>query len=163
MEPLVIRKLADQTVERVKVFDPLTGQTVLLDPEDAASLIEDLRPLMDRFTPLPRPFLGISLENDEPPKETQLSTRLVVRGKAEGWITVSGEDHVFRSSGPEDDPWGSPPHVFVHYDTITIQTVDGDLVYKVIEQPDKWPESEGEDEAGFGGEVKWFYVVELEE
>lgn len=163
MGALVIRKLADQTAERVKMFHPVTGEALLMEPEGAEALMGDLAGLLNQFQATPRPFLGIEIEGD-PPTETQFSTNFVAQGRQEGWIEVVGEERVFRSSGPPENPWGTPPHVFLHYEKIIIKTVNGDLVYKVTEQPDKWPETKSEeDEAGFGGDVKWIYTVELEE
>lgn len=161
-ETLIIRKLADQDAEREKVFHPITGQPILFEPDEAtAALIATLRETVEGIEVSPRPFEGVRVEGD-PPQKTTMGERLVACGRAEGWIDVEGETIVYRTSGPPENPYGPPPHQFLHFDTIIIKTVDGDLRYKVLENPDKWPDTK-DGEAGFGGEVRWFYEVELEE
>jgi hypothetical protein len=157
---LAIRKLADQDADRVKLFDPFTGQSLLYEPADAEVLSSQLREALSGFETSPRPLLGITVEG-ETPQETKLGERFIANGRAEGWIEVEGEEIVHRSSGPPENPWGTPAHTFVHLDTIILKTVDGDVRYTVTENPDKWPE-EKDGEAGFGGEVRWYYEVELE-
>lgn len=161
VESLTLRKLADQTAERQKLFDPFTGQSILVTPENYEEVVTGLLEAMSAVVPTPRPFLGIQIEGKAPPKRTRLSTSFVANAKAEGWIEVEDEDLVVRSSGPPEDPFGPRPHAFLHYSAITIKTVDGDLRYKVVENPDKWPD-EKEGNAGFGGEVRHFYLLELE-
>lgn len=160
MANLSIRKLADPDAERTKLFDPLTGEAILLEPADAEVLAEQLRPILESVTPSPRPFLGIKVEG-EAPRRAKLPVSFVTRGVAEGWIETEGGEVVHRSSGPPEDPWGPPAHSFMHYDSITLKTVDGDVRYRVVENPDKWPE-EKVDGAGFGGEVRHFYEVALD-
>lgn len=158
----IFRKLADQSVERIKIFDPFTGEPVLMEPVEAEELIREIRPVWLKAKSSPRPLVGMKIEG-EMPDTLVLSTSFIAKGKSEGWIEVEGGTRVHRSSGPKSDPWGNPPHTFIHYDRITIKTVDGDFSFKVVEQPDKWPEEKGEDDdSGHGGEVKWFYSLELE-
>lgn len=160
MPGLSVRKLADQTVVRAKMFDPLTGEPALMLPEDAEALKEALAEISDLFKVTPRPLIGVVIEG-ETPDAAKLPTGWVARGKSEGWIEVEGEEVVHRSAGPPEDPWGGEPaHTFVHYDRIVLKTVDGDVVYEVVENPDKWPE-EKDGKAGFGGEVRHFYEVKL--
>lgn len=160
LESLTLRKLADQTVEREKLFDPFTGRAILLEPEKATALIAELKPVMKDITPDPRPFLGLRIEGD-PPKRTSVSTNLVEQGIAEGWIEGEDEDLIVRSSGPRSRPFGPRPHAFLHFSALTFKTMDGEVRYKVVDNPDKWPE-EKEGKAGFGGEVRHYYVLQLE-
>jgi len=161
MPTLSIRKLADQSAPRTKLFDPINGEAILLQPGIAVEIAKKLRPIMGGLEACPRPFLGIRVEG-KPPKKTTLSTGFVAKGKHEGWIEVEGERAVHRSGGPVDNPWAAgTTHSFVHCDFIVIKTVDGDLRYRVTEQPDKWPDTK-DGEAGHGGDVKWFYTVKLE-
>lgn len=160
MGGLRLRKLADQTEERVALTHPVTGQRDLYLPDDARQIEAAIAEVFAGFEPTPRPFLGIKIE--ESPEITKVSTGWVASAKAEGWVSTSPNEGevVFRSSGPQDNPWGAPPHSFVHYDSITIHTVDGDVVYDVVENPDKWPE-EKDGKAGFGGEVHHYYELRL--
>lgn len=159
MPNLVIRKLADQDAEREKIFHPVTGDPILLEPEAAEQAVAALAEIMATVEPSPRPFLGIQVEG-ETPETTTVGERWVAAGRSEGWLEVEGEEVIYRTSGPPENPYGPPPHVFVHYTAIILKTVDGDVRYKVTENPDKWPE-EKEGEAGFGGEVRWYYTLEL--
>jgi hypothetical protein len=161
MPNLTLRKVADKSEPRTKLFDPVTGDAFLLKPEKAEELVKELAPIFENVQPQPRPFLGIKIEG-KPPKKATLSMSLVRVGIREGWIAVQGERRVHRSGGPEHDPW-QKTHTFMHCDSITIETLDGPVVYKVANQPDKWPETKNdEDDSGHGGEVKWFYELRLE-
>lgn len=164
MAGLVLRKLADQTGERVAITNPLTGVRDLYEPEDAATLTERLAAVFEGIEPTPYPFLGLRIANDGgPPETTAVSKDLVAQGKSEGWLSSVPEEvePTFRSSGPRDNPFGNPPHVFLHYEQVIFHTVDlGDVVYTVAENPDKWPE-EKEGSGGFGGEVRHFYELQL--
>lgn len=161
MPNLTLRKVADQSVTRTKLFDPVTGEAFLLEPERAEELLAELAPIFTQVVPQPRPFLGIRIEG-KPPKKATLSMSLVKAGVKEGWLTLEGEERVHRSKGPTDDPWRES-HTFLHCAAITIETMDGPVRYKVVEQPDKWPESKSkEDDSGHGGEVRWYYVLRLD-
>lgn len=161
MANLRLRKLADSSEPRVRLTHPVSGEAALYTEEDAAQIMAALSGIFAEVSPTPRPFAGLQIE--EVLDEVTLSEGLVAQGRAEGWITTDPEtdaNREIRTSGPKDNPWGSPPHVFLHYDRITFHTVDGDVVYAVVENPDKWPEQKDGD-AGFGGEVRWFYRCEL--
>lgn len=104
--------------------------------------------------------LGSAPEQSDPPKRTIVPSKWVDRGRLEGWITVEGEQVVTRSAGPESAPW-SKTHTFVHLDYVILKAEGGDLRYKVMANPDKYPEKKA-GEAGFGGEVKHVYDLKLE-
>lgn len=126
-EPLSIRKLADTSEgTRVPRFDPVTGERLLVNPETNA--VE------------PWPLAGIEIVGDAP-SYTHVGTSWVAKGKAEGWITLEGEEIVHRPSGPSDNVWGAPAHTFVQAEALIIHTVDGDVRYKVVHQPDKYADN----------------------
>lgn len=158
VESLQVRKLADQTVERVKMFDPFTGEVILLEPDEAAALRSKLAPVMADVTPSPRPFLGLRIEG-RTPKRTRVGSSFVAKGISEGWIEGEGEALVVRTAGPRENPFGPRPHAFRHFTYLTFKTVDGDVRYEVVENPDKWP-AEKDGEAGFGGEVRDVYLLQ---
>jgi len=163
MANFAIRKLADQGAERAKLFDPLTGEAALYAPEDAETLLPLLQAAQAEagVSPTPRPLVGIAIEG-KPPKTAKVPTRFVANGISEGWIEAEGEGElVVRSSGPPENPFGPAPHTFLHYDALVFKTVDGDVRYAVVENPDKWPE-EKDGKAGFGGEVRHYYEVKLD-
>lgn len=155
--PLSIRKLADRsTGERAVRWDPETGEKFLYNPATPG------------FDHEPWPLAGIAIEGDTP-KHTIVPTSFVDGGLAEGWITVENQRAVMRSGGPPDNPWKvdrdlNIPHVFSHGDALVLHTVDGDVRYRIVENPDKWPAEKLDDtaETGFGGEVRWFYELKLE-
>lgn len=153
--PLTIRKLADRSVgERVKRFDPETGQGYLADPatwdrSDESTWVEN-----------PWPTLGIAIEGDAP-KHAKIPTSFVDRGLAEGWLSAQSPTAVHRPGGPPEQPW-RVTHTFLHAQKLTLHTVDGDVHYRVVDQPDKWPAEKNDRDEGFGGDVRWYYVVELE-
>jgi hypothetical protein len=163
MANFAIRKLADRESERVKLFDPLTGEVALYTSKDAETLVPLLQEALTKagVSPTPRPLRGVQIE-DKPPKRAKLPTGFVANGISEGWIEAEGEGElVVRSSGPRENPFGPAPHTFIHYDALIFKTVDGDVRYEVVENPDKWPE-EKDGVAGFGGEVRHFYEVKLD-
>lgn len=149
MEGLRVRKLADKsTGTRIPRWDPETGEKYLLNP--ATGLAESW------------PLLGVAVEGDAP-KETLLPIAFVNRGRSELWIKLIGERVVVRSAGPPEDPLRST-HTFVHADQIVLHTIDGDLTYDVVDNPDKWPDAkegtiDGVGELGFGGDVRHYYRV----
>ena len=158
MAGLRVRKLADKSEPREKMFDPATGDPILMTPEDAEKLREKLHTIRDLFVETPRPFAGLQIEG-KPPRRVKMPTTWVARGISEGWLKGKGKKLVHRSAGPPGNPWASS-HTFVHYETITLRTVDGDVVYKIRQNPDKWPDKK-EAEAGFGGDVRWVYEGSL--
>jgi len=93
--------------------------------------------------PEPLPLAGIRLI--AAPDETGVSTNLVETGQSEGWISVTGANPVVRPAGPKDNKW-LKTHTFIHLDTITFHTVDGDVEYKVVHQPDKYADDRVPDE-----------------
>lgn len=145
---LTVRKLADYSDgERVTRWNPQTGEKYLADPSDPD-------------TPKPWPLLGIAIEG-KPPTQIELTTSWVGRGAAEGWIELEGAEVVHRAGGPPENPWGVT-HSFVHASAIVLKTVEGDVRYEVVDNPDKWPLRKNDRDEGFGGEVRWFYKVRLD-
>jgi len=85
------------------------------------------------------PLAGVRVEG-ELPTACRLPTGWVARGIAEGWLTGEGQRTVTRPSGPAGNPWrpDKPPHIFHHFDTLVLHTVDGDVRFRVTHQPDKY-------------------------
>lgn len=161
MPNLTLRKVADKSAPRTRLFDPVTGEAFLLEPEKAAALLAELAPIFEKVEPQPRPFLGMRVEG-KPPKKATLSQSLVKIGVREGWLSLQAEKRVHRSAGPKHDPW-KRTHTFIHCEAITIETVDGPVRYKVAQNPDKWPEEKVKaDDSGHGGEVRWFFELRLD-
>lgn len=151
-----IRKLANTSSgSREKRYDPVTGEAYLVDP--------DSWELNDRSTwvPSPWPSLGVVAEG-ELPKKTVLNTGFVQKALAENFAEMENRSIVHRPGGPEEDPW-RVTHSFVQADSITFHFSDQDVKYKVLENPDKYPAKKNEFDEGFGGDVRWHYVVELVE
>lgn len=150
-EILTIRKVADRTAgDRIRRFDPETGEPFLVNPTTGAAE--------------PWPLAGVQIENEGgAPMETTVSPQFIRRGVAEGWIEVAGDQVVFRPGGTEDDPWKTT-HTFIHYDAIVLKTLEGDVRYRVTENPDKWHSGpEGTDVVGDpDAEVRHFYTLALE-
>lgn len=136
-ELLRIRKVADMSSGvRVVRYDTVTGHKLLVDPVDDA-----VRPW---------PLLGVRIEG-APPRETAAGTTFVAQAIAEGWIAGSGERVVHRPGGPAANVW-QKTHTFVHYDELTIRTLDGDVRYRVTHQPDKYADP-GDDDTPVTAEV----------
>jgi hypothetical protein len=96
---------------------------------------------------------GVSVVGD-PPEKATLSTRLVAQGKSEGWLETTGDRLVVRPGGPpEDKDRAANVHVFNHFDEIVIKTLDGDVTYRVVHQPDKYADH---GEATFPDDVEAF-------
>jgi hypothetical protein len=153
--PLVVRKLADKSEgERIHKYDPDTGARKLVNPDTPGDDHE------------PWPFAGLAIEG-EAPRHTRVSTAWVTFGKTEGWLELEGERVEHKPGGPQADPWATT-HTFVHADVIVLKTVDGDVHYRVLRQPDKY---DGGPENGTGKptdaagdretSVDWFYDLEL--
>jgi len=164
---LAVRKLADRAGgERVVRFDPETGAKKLVNPATPGDDHE------------PWPLLGVVPEG-ELPKLARIPTSFVDGAVAEGWAQRIGERVVHRAGGTEANPW-SKTHTFVQCDKIVFHFADGDVVYLVTYQPDKYAQVEGianvEAPVRFTGlrpydhevhdreatEVRWFYDAELE-
>lgn len=147
----VIRKLADKSSGvRESRWNPETGEKYLYNPATPG------------FDHEAWPLLGVQIE--DPPKHARLPTSSLSLWRSEGWAEVEGARLVVRSGGPPADPWrGTSAHVFEHCDFVILHTVDGDLRYEVVENPDKWPAEKLDDdrETGFGGEVRWHYDLKL--
>jgi len=129
LEGLAIRRHADTSgQERVVRYDPETGAKRLVNPATPGDDHE------------PWPLLGITLE--AAPELTTLPTQLVAQGTSEGWLTAENQRPVVRPAGPTQDVLASShtgqPHVFVHCDRIVFHTLDGDVAYRVVHQPDKY-------------------------
>lgn len=163
MPGLRLRLLADTSDgKRVVRFDPLSGQRLLVNP--AVSDLAD--PASWRHEPWP--LAGVVIEG-ETPARWRPSTALVDRGVAEGWIARENEQVVHRPGGPPGRLW-AVTHTFVHCDALVLKTLDGDVRYRVLRQPDKYvdeaPDSEQvtpEIYAAGTTRVDWFYDVELED
>lgn len=119
--------------ERVKRFDPETGHAYLADPTTW------VRDDPSTWQSNPWPLLGVQLENK--PQKTRVPVTWVTRMMAEGHVELDGTSLVHRPGGPPTNPWQST-HTFTHAKTLTIKTLDGDVVYNVIHQPDKYACSE---------------------
>lgn len=133
---LTIRKHADQTgQQRVVRFDCDTGEKKLVNPATPGDAHESW------------PLAGISFADPagnhaDPPALTTISSGKLAEGLAEGWATATGARPVVRPAGPTMEDWNSgqtgQPHMFMHYDTVTFHTLDGDFTYNVTHQPDKY-------------------------
>ncbi len=149
-----MRKLADTSAgQRVTRYDPVTGNGYLTDP----AVWDPADPAT--WVPVPWPLAGVELV-EGPPKKHMLSMSWVGQAEQEGWVELEGRKVVHRPGGPEANPW-QVTHTFLQASSITIHAVDGPVRYRVLENPDKWPDRKNENDEGFGGEVRWFYEVEL--
>jgi hypothetical protein len=145
IEPLSVKKLADKTDgERVTRFDPETGQ------------------------PKPWPFAGLEIIGD-PPERTQVASKFVTRGQAEGWIEVINPRMVHRPGGPPEEPW-RVTHTFMQADAIVFKCVEGDVRYEVVHQPDKYDDQKDSDDetlvtdesyAAGQTRIDWFFELKL--
>lgn len=156
---LRIRKHADTSGgERIRRFDPVTGERKLVNPATPGSDHE------------PWPLAGVTIEHMS--DEARLSTTFVADGIREGWITGVNAQPVVRPAGPEQHVWNSgqsgQPHVFMHYDALVFHTLDGDVTFKVTHQPDKYADTAEADDktpvtpetyAAGATRVDWFYTV----
>lgn len=132
---LELRRLADKTSGRREIrFDTGTGERKLVNPDTPGDNHE------------PWPTLGITIINpDGPPELTTISTDYVTQLVAEGLVDRKGERAVTRPAGPHAAPWSVTPHTFIHADYVVFKDHErGDVIYKVIRQPDKFFE-EGSD------------------
>lgn len=162
---LRVRLLPDKTTEnRVQRWNPETGETYLTDPGTWRR--EDPSTWVDK----PWPLLGMAVIGD-PPAACNVSTAFVERGIAGGWIELEGEHIVHRPGGPADRQW-KVTHTFTHADALVLKTVDGDVRYRVVHQPDKYAHHDSadddtpvlpEDYAAGATRVDHFYGLELVE
>lgn len=98
---------------------------------------------------VPWPLAGVRLL--EVPETVDVPTSVVETGLREGWIVGDGGRIVNRPSRANRDDL-SQPHTFVHYDRLTFKTVDGDVVFTVAHQPDKYADL-GDDETPVTAEI----------
>lgn len=120
----------------------------------------------------PWPMAGVSFGDRDtksaPPRRALVATSQLATWRDRGVLSTEGSRIVLRSGGPTDNPWKVDPvrgipHMFEHLDRVIFHTLDGDVVYDVVENPDKWPAEKLDDtqETGFGGEVRWYYDLKL--
>lgn len=163
---LKMRKLADRTTEnrevklRIPAGTAVSDETgaLLVDPGQVQKIL--VNPATPGFDHEPWPSAGIELI--DPPKHLRIGTGKVSQGRAEGWLTVEGESVVHRPGGPREEPW-RVTHTFAQVDALVFHTVHGDVRYRVVGNPDKWPAEKIDGDLGFGGEVRWYYDAELED
>jgi hypothetical protein len=138
---LRVTLVADKSdgTERVKRYDPETGHAYLADPSTWR------RDDPTTWQETPWPLLGVKIDNK--PTRTRVATSFVVKGIAGGWLTLDGIELAHRPGGPAEDPWRST-HTFTHAKTLTLHTLDGDVVYNIVHQPDKYACSEKADLLG---------------
>lgn len=113
----------------------------LADRTDPASLSADL----PGAPPGTWPLAGVELL--DAPERVEVPVAVMDRGRAEGWITVEGEQVVHRPGGPSNDLW-RVTHTFRHYDAATVCGVR----YRVTHQPDKYADP-GDDDTPVTDEV----------
>lgn len=116
--------------------------------------------------PGPWSLAGVRILGD-PPSNPAPSTTVIDAGAREGWIVREGERPVVRPGGPRGNPWAEQ-HTFVHADALVFKTLDGDVRYRVVGQPDKYgPDGKPVDAYDAiddlaACDVRWFYQLELE-
>lgn len=165
---LTVRKLADRsTGERIRV--PITQPVTLADGTVVQAETGQVK-LVNPATPgdahEPWPFAGIQVV--DAPDTCSVPARWVARAILEGWLELEGARPVTRPAGPAHDPAASM-HQFVHADALVIHTVDGDVRYRIVHQPDKYV-ADGDDETSMTDEhyaagnsrVDHFYGLERE-
>lgn len=163
---MVVRKVADRSEgERIRV--PVT-QSVELPDGTVVEQATGVHKLVDPTTPgdghEPWPLLGVRV--DDPPDTCRVPTSWVSRAAAEGWLTLVNPRVVHRPGGPPHDAW-AVTHTFVHADALVLDTLEGELRYAVIHQPDKYV-ADGDDDTAMTPEhyaagnsrVDWFYEIE---
>jgi hypothetical protein len=140
MPVLEVRLLADKSSgTRVTMFDPVTGEKKLVNPETPGNDHEAW------------PLAGMELK--EAVEHPVVPMSWVRRGVREGWIEVEGEVIVHAPGGPENDPWATT-HTFYQADQIVLKTTTGKVLYDVLRSPGKDSHT---------GEVFWAYELELVE
>lgn len=148
---LTLRKHADKDPTQVRVngLHPHTGEKTLIDPTTGEVA--------------PWPLLGVSILDDPLLPVVTIPTSTVETGVLEGWIRLEGETVEHRPGGPEGFPW-KKTHTFIHAEAIVFLTLNGEITYRVVHQPDKYHEGEpGTDAVGDpAARVDWFYIAELE-
>ena len=128
-------------------------------------------PLADGSWPVAGMQFGDRDTKSAPPRRAKLPTTSLTEWRTRGIVSVEGSRIVLRSGGPPENPWKIDaekgiPHMFEHLDRVVFHAEGGDVVYEVVGNPDKWPDRkepvEGDQaDAGFGGEVRWYYDLKL--
>jgi hypothetical protein len=145
---LAVRKLADKSDgERVKRYDPETGDGYLADPRTWR------RDDPSTWVSKPWPLAGVQIGRTgpggrfepKPPKRTRVGTGAVGAGRAEGWVTLENPRVVHRPGGPPGHQW-RVTHTFEHGDAVVFHTTDGDVRYRIVHQPDKYVDSRSPEE-----------------
>lgn len=168
MEGLKIRKLADKS-EGERVTVPVLETVELRNGEEVQVATGQVK-LVNPDTPgtdhEPWPSAGIQLE--VAPDETKIPTTVVDRGVEEGYIEAINPQFIRRPAGPADNPtraW----HYFMHCESLIFKTVDGDVEYVVVHQPDKYVDSNDDSESVTDSiyragdtRVDWYYGVRKE-
>lgn len=129
---LKVRKLADKSgEERLVRFHPVTGDKYLVTPAQLQEPDFDYEAIRNE----PWPFAGLKVE--ELPKACLVSTGFVTLGVEEGWLEIEDEQVVHRPGGPPHDLWRIT-HTFKQGSHLVLHTVDGDVRYRIVYQPDKY-------------------------
>ncbi len=126
-EILTLRRLADKSEgTRVVKYDEDTGDRKLVNPATPGNDHE------------PWPTLGMTIEGTLP-ELTSIDLGYANQLVSEGLLVRKGERAVARPAGPHSSPWSKEPHVFTHADFLVFKDYNrGDVVYKVLQQPDKY-------------------------
>lgn len=98
------------------------------------------------------------------PQRLRINTTWAERMTALGLIRWQGTEWVHRSAGPPENP-RKRVHAFRHATHVEFfASLDPLEVvrYRVLENPDKWPDEKTEDGNGFGGHVKETYDLYLD-
>lgn len=117
------------------------------------------------------PLAGVRLI--DPPDACAVPARWLLNAHREGWAEAEGGEPVVRPAGPPEAPYSSH-HVFVPLDRVVFHTVDGDIAYRVVRNPDKYADDGtgelGDDEpvtperyAAGQTRVDWTYHLEREQ
>lgn len=165
---LRIRLLADREgADRVKRFDPITGEVMLVDPADHS--VDD-RSDAPNWLHKPWPLAGVQIDGDIP-RRARVPTSSIEKWVSEGWCELVGERVVTAPGGPPDDPHSREHmHIFRQADEVVLHTVDGDVRYRVTRQPGKYVDPDPDGPTAFehgkhdpaATRVDWFFDLALE-
>lgn len=145
MEILRIRKLADKNGGRRETrYHPRTGEPYLTNPDTPGDEHE------------PWPLAGVRFEG-EPPSEACVPMRYIQRAVADGWVRLIAAKVVHEPGGPKSNSW-QVTHTFTQAKKIVFQTVNGDVVYRVVSNPGKYDDKNEPS----GKRVDWFFHIERE-
>lgn len=142
---MTFRKLADQSKgDRVPRWNPETGEKFLWNP--ATERAE------------PWPTLGVMIEGTIPQSVIMpMSTVMAAIGDKPPWMVLEKMRPVYKHGGPAANPL-AVTHTFIHGDFLTIKTMEGDVKYRIVHNPDKYAD---ETQPGMA-RLDWFYLLELE-